>query len=149
MATDTQKGYTGSMNFTELDTEATDLIDKALAKVSEGFDEQRHRLVTAILTEEGNVHYGINLQLDKIKRASACSDSGAISNVVLHREHPKLLVAVRKPFATEPDQKIKVVNPCGLCREMLTDYYPDLEVVVSTPDGVKKCVVSELLPLKY
>lgn len=137
------------MNYTEIDTQATDLIEKAHAKIAEGFDEKHHRLVTAILTEEGSVYYGINLQLDKIRRASACSESGAISNVVMNKEHPKLLVAVRKPPVAEPDQETKVVNPCGLCREMLTDYYPNLEVVVSTPDGVKKCVISELLPLKY
>lgn len=137
------------MNFTDIDTEANDLIDKASSKIAEGFNEDHHRLITAILTKEGNIHYGINLQLKKIKRASACSDSGAISNVVLNKEQPKLLVAVRKPTPGEHDQETKVVNPCGLCREMLTDYYPDLEVVVSTADGVRKCVISELLPLKY
>ena len=137
------------MEFTEIDNTAADLIYKATAKIAEGFDENHHRLVTAILTEEGNVHYGINLQLDKIKRASACSESGAISNVILNKEHPKLLVAVRKPPKQADEHDIIVVNPCGLCREMLTDYYPSLEVVVITPLGVKKCVISELLPLKY
>ena len=137
------------MNFTDIDSQAADLITKASTKIAEGFDEKHHRIVTAILTEDGNIYYGVNLQLDKIRRASACSDSGAISNVVLNKEIPKLLVAVRKPPVEESSQDIKVVNPCGLCREMLTDYYPDLEVVVSTPEGVKKCVISDLLPLKY
>lgn len=137
------------MNYKTIDERDNELIAKAKAKIEDTFEEKHHRLVTAVLTEEGNTYYGINLQLDRIRRASACSDSGAISNAVLNKEKPILIVAVRKPAAVEPNQETKVVNPCGLCREMLTDYYPDINVIVTTPEGIKKCTAIELMPLKY
>jgi cytidine deaminase len=137
------------MNYQDLNTHDYELIDRAKAKINYAFDEPYHKLVTAIQTEEGNTHYGINLQLHHIRRASVCSDAGAISNVMLAKEHPTSLVAVRKPLSSEENQEVEVVNPCGLCREMLTDYYPTLMVIVSTPDGLKKCSASAFLPLKY
>lgn len=137
------------MQYQDIAEEDQALIKEAIATVERAFDEQHHRLVTAVLTEEGNIHYGINLLLNKIRRASACSESGAISSVVLNKEHPKRIVTVRKPMADEIDQTIKVVNPCGLCREMLTDYYPDIEVIINDDGKLGTCRAVDLLPLKY
>ncbi len=49
----------------------------------------------------------------------------------------------------KPTRRIKVVSPCGSCRELIHDYDPKARVIV--PNGPEPSVVSigELLPNKY
>ncbi|MFF0012943.1 cytidine deaminase [Streptomyces sp. NPDC005374] len=42
-----------------------------------------------------------------------------------------------------------VVPPCGRCRQVLLDYFPRLNVIVGTNDGVRAVPVAELLPESY
>lgn len=44
------------------------------------------------------------------------------------------------------DRARGVVPPCGRCRQVLLDYFPRLEVIVGTNDGVCAVPVAELLP---
>ncbi|MYR57845.1 cytidine deaminase, partial [Streptomyces sp. SID625] len=44
------------------------------------------------------------------------------------------------------DRDRGVVPPCGRCRQVLLDYFPDLEVIVGTGDGIRAVRVAELLP---
>ena len=59
------------------------------------------------------------------------------------------IVAVRHPKPHEKDQRIKVVSPCGICRELICDYDPKARVIV--PNGAEPVVttITELLPNKY
>jgi cytidine deaminase len=59
------------------------------------------------------------------------------------------IVAVRHPPPYEKDQHIKVVSPCGACRELIFDYDPKALVIV--PNGKTPAVVpiADLLPNKY
>jgi cytidine deaminase len=41
-----------------------------------------------------------------------------------------------------------VIEPCGVCAELLTDYWPDAAVWVTRGDEVVQLRVSELLPAK-
>ncbi|TXL87182.1 cytidine deaminase [Streptomyces sp. IB2014 016-6] len=42
-----------------------------------------------------------------------------------------------------------VLPPCGRCRQVLLDYFPRIEVVVRTEDGLRAVPVRELLPYAY
>ena len=59
------------------------------------------------------------------------------------------IVAVRHPPPDEKDQEIKVVSPCGACRELIFDYDRNARVIV--PNGKTPTVVpiADLLPNKY
>lgn len=39
-----------------------------------------------------------------------------------------------------------ILSPCGRCRQVLSDYFPDLRVIVSTGSEALSVPVSELLP---
>jgi cytidine deaminase len=41
------------------------------------------------------------------------------------------------------------VAPCGMCREMISDYAPGAQVIMPGPDGATVKLVSELLPDRY
>ena len=42
-----------------------------------------------------------------------------------------------------------ILNPCGKCRQVLFDYYPNIEVVVKGEEGQKTMAVRALLPYLY
>ena len=60
-----------------------------------------------------------------------------------------MIVAVRHPPPEREDQTIKVVSPCGACRELIFDYDRNARVIV--PNGASPTVVpiADLLPNKY
>ncbi|MEW1794107.1 MULTISPECIES: cytidine deaminase family protein [Streptomyces] len=42
-----------------------------------------------------------------------------------------------------------VRSPCGRCRQVLLDYFPHIEAVVDTENGLRAVPVRELLPYAY
>ncbi|WP_406376357.1 cytidine deaminase [Streptomyces sp. NBC_00647] len=47
------------------------------------------------------------------------------------------------------DRDRGVVPPCGRCRQVLLDYFPALEVIVGTKEGLRMVPVTDLLPEGY
>ncbi|EFL32274.1 cytidine deaminase [Streptomyces viridochromogenes DSM 40736] len=42
-----------------------------------------------------------------------------------------------------------VVPPCGRCRQVLLDYFPDVKVIVGTDGRPRTVPITELLPVSY
>ena len=62
------------------------------------------------------------------------------------------IVSLRHPRPREQHRDCKVVSPCGICREMLTDFAAGCAVIVpgATPEQPPRRVpVEQLLPEKY
>ncbi|MFR9676098.1 cytidine deaminase family protein [Streptomyces sp. TR06-5] len=47
------------------------------------------------------------------------------------------------------DRERGVVPPCGRCRQVLLDYFPELRVVVGKGDRVRTVRITDLLPESY
>ncbi|MGW7454942.1 cytidine deaminase [Streptomyces sp. NPDC054787] len=47
------------------------------------------------------------------------------------------------------DRDRGVVPPCGRCRQVLLDYFPDVKVVVGSGDGILTVPLTDLLPGRY
>ncbi|GGX76165.1 cytidine deaminase [Streptomyces fructofermentans] len=47
------------------------------------------------------------------------------------------------------DRDRGVVPPCGRCRQVLVDYFPDLKVVVGAAGGLRTVPITDLLPETY
>ena len=56
---------------------------------------------------------------------------------------------MRHPYSDEIDRSIRVVSPCGMCRELIADYAPDCFVLIELNDEVVKTTIKELLAVKY
>lgn len=54
-----------------------------------------------------------------------------------------VIVAVRGKEGEE------IIPPCGNCRQILHDYMPDCDVIVSVCGELKKIKAKELLPFSY
>ncbi|MFE9889876.1 cytidine deaminase [Streptomyces scopuliridis] len=47
------------------------------------------------------------------------------------------------------DRERGVMPPCGRCRQFLSDYFPDLKVIVGAGDRLRTVRISALLPESY
>ncbi|MNE57797.1 Blasticidin-S deaminase [compost metagenome] len=59
------------------------------------------------------------------------------------------IVAVRHPDPDSEDREIRVVSPCGMCRELIADYARDCKVILPGEEGLAKADILDLLPLRY
>jgi len=84
-------------------------------------------------------------------RMAVCAEAVALGRAVVEIGDAGIetIVAVRHPPPGDKDRAIKVVSPCGACRELIFDYDPKARVIV--PNGISPAVVpiGELLPNKY
>lgn len=71
----------------------------------------------------------------------ACAEQVAIGNAITNGERDFVsIVAVRGEKGDE------ILPPCGNCRQLLSDYAPNCEVILSSKG---KVLASELLPFAY
>ncbi|MNC78625.1 Blasticidin-S deaminase [compost metagenome] len=56
---------------------------------------------------------------------------------------------MRHPDPDSEDREIKVVSPCGMCRELIADYGKDCKVILIEDDNLTKVDIIDLLPLRY
>lgn len=47
------------------------------------------------------------------------------------------------------DRDRGVVPPCGRCRQVLLDYFPDLKVIVGAGDRLRTVAITDLLPESF
>lgn len=94
----------------------------------------------AIRCKNGKVYVGVNLY----SLHGVCEEQVAIGTAVTNGERDfDVIVAVRGKEGEE------IIPPCGNCRQILHDYMPDCEVIVSVCGKLKKVRAKELLPLAY
>jgi cytidine deaminase len=125
------------------------LIDMAKSLIEQRYIENRHHIASAVRGVSGQVYLGLHLDT-YVGRASVCAEAVALGQAMAGGETGiAAIVSVRHPRPREQHQDCKVVSPCGVCREMLTDFAPGAGVILLR-DGVHiRIPVEELLPAKY
>lgn len=95
----------------------------------------------AVRGKSGKIYIGINVY----SIHGACAEQVALGNAIANGEREFLtIVAVRGKDGKE------VIPPCGNCRQILNDYAPNCEVIISKGDGIlRKVLAKELLPFAY
>ncbi len=85
-----------------------------------------------------------------VGRITVCGEAMAIGKSISEGDHEfDTIVAVAHPHPHEDIEKCWVVAPCGMCRELISDYGKNTNVILSYNDELVKCNVMELLPEKY
>ena len=124
---------------TEKDRE---LIARAQEAIRLNYDEktQRHTVGAALRCKSGEIYVVVNVY----SLHGACAEQVAIGAAVTHGERDfETIVAVRGRRGEE------IIPPCGNCRQILYDYVPDCEVILSRDDGNFKVRASDLLPFSH
>lgn len=128
-----------------------ELIEAARDIIRKRYREDLHAVGSALRTKAGNIHLGVHLEC-YIGRVTVCAEAIAIGRAVVMGEGDSIetIVAVRQ--SSPQDTTPGVVTPCGMCREMISDFAPEARVLVphgGSDDCVQVVSIGELLPMKY
>ena len=89
----------------------------------------------ALLTARGSVFTGANVENASFG-ATCCAERVALFSAVAAGEREFSVLAV-------------TAMPCGICRQALSEFAPDLTVCVDGKDGMEEYTLSKLLPHSF
>ena len=116
------------------------LIQSATEMLARSGDGDNHTVAAAIYTDDGTITGGMNLYHFT---GGPCAEIVALARLVSEsKAKPLAIVAVA-------DRNRGVIAPCGRCREVLADYYPEIQVILRTENGIRAVPLTELLPYRY
>jgi cytidine deaminase len=117
------------------------LIKIARELISKRFKEDHHHIAAALRTTSGKVFTGVHVEA-YIGRITVCGEAVAIGTAATGGDTDiDTIVAVNELGA--------IVSPCGMCRELISDYSHKAKVIIDRKGQPTKVDISELLPDKY
>ena len=125
--------------FQERDRE---LIAEAKKAIRLNYDQknQNHTVGAAVRCKNGKIYVGVNLY----SLHGACAEQVAIGAAITNGERDfDAIVAVRGKEGEE------IIPPCGNCRQILHDYMPDCDVILSVNGELQTIKAKALLPVSY
>jgi cytidine deaminase len=131
--------------------EATDhaLVAAANDVLARHYRPFLHSVAAAVRGADGRIWTGIHFGAT-VGRMSVCAEPIALGRALLEGDGTvEVVVAVRHPKPDETDREMAVVSPCGACRELILDHWPDALVIVKDTAGLVKLPVRALLPSPY
>lgn len=118
-----------------------ELIRIARELIRARYREGYHHIAAALRTVSGQVFTGVHVEAH-VGRIALCGEAVAIGAAATAGDTDIVsIVAV----AENGD----IVPPCGMCRELISDYAPAARVILVRDGRAVAVPVSELLPEKY
>lgn len=114
------------------------------------FFDGAHIVAAGVRTEDGTVYDGVSLPAS-IGRASVCGEPVAVGSAIAdgyHHGDIQTCVAVAYPMSDHDASEIRVIPPCGVCRELLADHNEDMRVVVPVDGETRVVSAIDLLPTR-
>ncbi|AIQ19829.1 MULTISPECIES: cytidine deaminase [Paenibacillus] len=133
----------------EISIEDQTLIASAVEIIKKRYEWERHHVSAALRTKTGEIFTAVHLEAS-LSRVTVCAEAMVIGKAISegYKEFDTI-VAVRHPDPDSEDREIKVVSPCGMCRELIADYGKDCKVILIEDDNLTKVDIIDLLPLRY
>jgi cytidine deaminase len=124
-----------------LESSDQQLLEAAREMMRARYKPEWHSIACAMQTRSGRVFSAVHLEAT-VGRIAVCAEAIALGMGAAEGDTSvELIVAV--------DHKGNVVAPCGMCRELISDYSPTARVIVPSAAGPVIVGVCELLPNKY
>lgn len=108
----------------------------------------RHEVATALRAVDGKIYTGVHLE-GSCRRSSICAEGIALgaARAGLDPASPLTIEAIVS-VQVKPADQYRIIAPCGVCRELISDYSPDASVWMTTDAGVQAFRALDLLPAK-
>lgn len=133
----------------EITKDDLELVEAARAVIAKNFKDGWHGVGAAVRARDGTIFTGIHLEAN-VGRIAVCAEPIAIANAIMSgRNKFDTIVAVLHPNPRKKRDDFTVCSPCGMCRELVTDYDPETKVIIRTGDKLKKVLMMDLLPHKF
>jgi cytidine deaminase len=129
-------------------TEDQELIQAAKDVLTKYYKPHKHGVGSAIRMKSGRIYSAVHLEAN-VGRVAVCAEAIAFGKAVSGGEStPDTVVAVHY-MGEDPSQGMELLSPCGMCRELLTDYSKDVKAIYPDENGnPAKAGMSDLLPFK-
>jgi cytidine deaminase len=127
------------------DAELLSVAQKLLARV---WVQGRHEVATALRTVDGAVYTGVHLE-GSCRRSSICAEGVAMGAARggLAPGAPLDIAAVVS-VQIKPADQFRIIAPCGVCRELISDYSPNARIWITHETEILVVAALELLPYK-
>lgn len=108
----------------------------------------RHEVATALRAVDGQIYTGVHLE-GSCRRSSICAEGIAMGAARTHLD-PALPLKIEAVVSVQikPAGQYRIIAPCGVCRELISDYSPDAIVWITSDAGVEPVRAIDLLPSK-
>lgn len=124
----------------------TRLVEATIAAIKARFRPDRHVVGAAIRLRSGEVVTGVHLEANGGPIA-VYAEAVALGRAATEIGRSDIAAAVAVYHAR--DDEVFAVAPCGVCREMISDYAPEATVLAPTDGGVAPRPIGERLPGKH
>jgi cytidine deaminase len=127
-----------------------ELVEAASAAIRRRYRNDWQEVGAALRTRSGKIVTGVNLDA-YLGRMAVCAEAVALGQMITQLGEIGIdtIVAVRHPEPDEADRLIRIVSPCGGCRELIWDYDRNARVIVPNGDSAIVVTIGDLLPKKY
>jgi cytidine deaminase len=125
-------------------TEAELLAAAEAARATAYAPYSRFHVGAALLCEDGSVQAGCNVE-NASYGATICAERGAVTAAVARGQRRFAAIAIAGPPGV-------ALTPCGMCRQVLSEFSPDgaLRVVTRAGDGTPRATtIGALLPQAF
>ncbi len=116
------------------------LIEQAFKALKNSHSpHSKFKVGAALLCSSGRIYIGTNVEFDAYS-LTVCAERAALFNAISNGDKSFKKIAIA---SNSNDFKF----PCGLCRQALVEFNPDLEILlVNRNKKSKKIILKELLP---
>jgi cytidine deaminase len=108
----------------------------------------RHEVATALRTADGAVYTGVHME-GSCRRSSVCAEGVALGTARAGiAPGAPLEIAAVVSVQIKPAGQYRIIAPCGVCRELISDYSPDARIWITSDSAVQAVAALDLLPHK-
>jgi cytidine deaminase len=124
------------------------LLEIAQALLARVWVQGRHEVATALRAGDGNIYTGVHLE-GSCRRSSICAEGVALGTARAGLEPGSpLRIDTVVSVQIKPAGQFRIIAPCGVCRELISDYSPDTKIWITADAGIIAVAAQDLLPHK-
>ena len=124
---------------TDSDYEVIEAAQKAIQRNYDAIHDN-HTVGAAVRCKSGKIYAGVNVY----SIHGACAEQVAIGTAITQGEREfEIVVAVMGKDGAQ------IIPPCGNCRQIMYEYMPECDVILSVDGQNRKIKAKELLPFPY